>query len=89
MMHMHMPNMPGMHGTPMHHRHPARKAMMAFFGLFWLSAVVCMLGAVNRGANALKTQARIKALTKFPDAFTEEERAQLTHKIAARAMGPF
>jgi hypothetical protein len=89
---MHAP-MPGVGGPhPGHHRMMRRRAMLMCFvlceSLFWTATGVCALGALNRMANALKLESRVKALKAVPDAFTEEERSELVHKIAVRAMGP-
>ncbi len=93
-MHMQMPGMMGgeHHGGPMHHRqlHRPPAAVMAFLMFHWLfyaAATVCFLGAINRAASAFKLEARVKALKNVPDAFTEEERAVLIHKVRARALG--
>jgi hypothetical protein len=79
--------------------HPARRrlfkpnpiflAFAAFETLFWAVVAVCFLGAATRAANAWKLQARLKALDKIPDAFTEQERLELIHKVKSRALGPF
>jgi len=93
-MHMQMPGMMGgeHHGGPMHHggfRHPPMVVMtfLMFHWLFYAAATVCFLGALNRAASAFKLEARVKALKDVPDAFTEEERAVLIHKVRARALG--
>jgi len=43
--------------------------------------------ALNRLASNVKLEARLKALKSIPDAFTEEERLELIHKIKTRALG--
>jgi hypothetical protein len=58
-----------------------------FVNLFWMAAATCFLGALRELASAQKTQARLKALKQMPDAFTEEEREVLIHKVKARAIG--
>ena len=94
-MHMGMPAMGGMghHGGAHHghHRMPPFAIMMVvmFHSLFWMAATVCFLGALNRGANALKLESRVKALKAFPEAFTEDEQMILIEKITMRAVGPF
>ncbi len=79
------------HGGP--HNGSAKMVMAPFFMLFVLfeslfctAAVTCFLYAVNRMAGALKMQARMKALDKYGDAFTDEEREVLITKIKRRAM---
>ena len=89
-----IPMVPG-HGAD----HPARRrllkpnpvflALAAFEMVFWAAVAVCFLGALNRAANAWKLEARLKALDKIPDAFTDEERLELVHKVKSRALGPF
>jgi len=90
-MHMQMPGMGGeSHGGPYHRRHRPPVAVMAFLLFHWLffaAATTCFLGAVNRAAGALKLEARVKALKEMPEAFTEEERAELIHKVTTRALG--
>ena len=89
-----IPMVPG-HGTdrPTRHRllkpNPLVLALAAFETVFWAAAAVCFLGALNRAANAWKLEARLKALDKIPDAFTDEERLELVHKVKTRALGPF
>ena len=61
---------------------------MVFQWLFMLASMVCCLGALNRGANALKLESRIKALKAVGDELSEEEREVLIHKIKTRALGP-
>jgi hypothetical protein len=89
-MEMRMPPMGGMdhhggghHGPPMFF-----VGFVMFHWLFAIASMVCLLGALNRGANALKLESRIKALKDVPDAFTDGEREVLIHKIHARALGP-
>jgi hypothetical protein len=90
-MHMQMPGMGGeSHGGPHNRRHRPPVAVMAFVMFHWLffaAATTCFLGAVNRAAGALKLEARVKALKEMPEAFTEEERAELIHKVTTRALG--
>jgi hypothetical protein len=62
-------------------------AFLLFHWLFFAAATTCFLGAVNRAAGALKLEARVKALKEMPEAFTEEERAELIHKVTTRALG--
>ena len=56
-----------------------------FHCVFYAAATICLLGAVNRTANARKLFARVKALKAFPDDFTPEERAVLIDKIKTQA----
>jgi hypothetical protein len=89
-MHMGMPGAGGQHGPHVpFRRHPMMLAFLMFQSLFWAAAAVCLLGAANRAANAAKLESRIKALKTMPDAFTEEERVELIHKVTTRALGPF
>lgn len=84
---MHAAGMHGGHGMPFPFRHhPMRFVFMAVFGLFWIAAVTCGLGALNRIAGALKLEARLKALDKVPEAFTEQEREELVHAVAMGAL---
>jgi len=55
--------------------------------LFWAGCATCFLFALNRIASGIKLEARLKALKAIPDAFTEEERLELIHKIKTRALG--
>jgi hypothetical protein len=61
--------------------------VLMFHWLFCMAATVCFLGAINRAACALKLMSRVKALHAVPEAFTEQERAVLIHKITTRALG--
>ncbi len=89
------PNGPHGHG-PGHHgmwrrrmmRPPAAAIFIFLFNcVFYMLAMVCFLGAINRAADAHKTMARLRALDKIPDAFTDDERAVLIHKVKARVLG--
>jgi hypothetical protein len=86
-MHAHMPGIGTAHGLhfPFRH-HPLRIVCAVCFGLVWAGAVSCMLVAVNRGASALKLEARLKALKHVPEAFTEEERLLIVHKVTSAAL---
>jgi hypothetical protein len=92
-MHMSMPGMAGEHHGGPHRRRRRRPvvlmAFLLFHWLFYAAATTCFLGAVNRAAGALKMQSRMKALKAMPEAFTEEERAELIHKVTTRALGPY
>lgn len=92
-MHMRMPamgggeNHGGFHGG--HGPNPmVFVGVLMFHWLFCMAATVCFLGAINRAASALKLMSRVKALHAVPEAFTEEERAVLIHKITTQALGP-
>ncbi len=89
-MEMRMPHMAGVdhHGGGFHGPPIAFLGFVMFQWLFMMGSMVCFLGAVNRGANALKLESRIKALKVAGDEFSEEERAVLIHKIKTRALGP-
>lgn len=54
--------------------------------LFLIGSVCCVLMAAHRIAAALKLSARIEALEKLADAYTDEEREVLVHKIKARSL---
>jgi hypothetical protein len=54
---------------------------------FWGMAATCFLFAMHRIATALRTEARISALRKMGDAYTDEEREVLIHKIKRRTLG--
>jgi hypothetical protein len=89
-----MPTVPGHGATHAPRRrllkpNPVVLALVAFEMVFWAAVAVCFLGAVSRAAGALKSEARLKALDKIPEAFTEDERMELVHKVKTRALGPF
>ncbi len=54
--------------------------------LFVAAAIVCFLGAVNRLANGLVLEGRVKAMSKFGDAYTPEEREVLIHKVKLQSL---
>ena len=54
--------------------------------LFVAAAIVCFLGAINRLANGIALKGRVKALDKFGDAYTPEEREVLIHKIKGQSL---
>lgn len=85
-MHMHMPGMP-----TKHHGHIMRKKMMwaSVFGVLWMLGASLLVLAVSKNASAAMITARLKALKKVPDAFTEEERMLLEHRIASSALRGF
>jgi hypothetical protein len=89
-MDMHMPQMGGMdhHGGGRHGPPMFIMGFVMFHGVLMIASMVCFLGALNRGANALKLESRVKALKAVPDEFTDEERDYLIHKIKTRALGP-
>ena len=81
----------GPHSAP--HHGPGSMVMaplviifIALKSLFCAAAITCFLYAVNRIAGTLKMEARMKALDKYGDAFTEQEREVLITKIRHRAM---
>jgi len=96
-MHMQMPGMGEAHGGNGHghghhghhgHGKPPMIAMcmLAFHWLFYAAATTCFLGAVNRIAAAMQLRARVKVLTKVPEALTDDERAYLIEKVASSAL---
>ena len=54
--------------------------------LFIAAAIVCVLGAINRIADALTLTGRVKAMDEFGDAYTPEEREALIHKIKVQSL---
>ncbi len=75
------------------HMGPAKMMMAPVFALFflleslfWAAAATCFLAAIHRIADTLKMQARMKALDKYGDAFTDDEREVLISKIKHKAM---
>jgi hypothetical protein len=80
---------------PMHHAHkrPIFKPHPMFFvfilveSLFWALAATCVMSALHRIASALQLKARVKVLNECGQAFTEEERERLVHKIKAHSLG--
>jgi hypothetical protein len=75
------------------HAGPAKMVMAPVFALFflletlfWAGAATCFLYALNRIAGALRLQAKMKALDKYGDAFTDAEREVLISKIKHKAM---
>lgn len=86
---MHMPvHMPMSGSHHKHHGHIMKKKMMwaGVFGILWMVGAALVVLAVSRNASASLIQARLKALKRVPDAFTEEERALIEHKIASAAL---
>lgn len=91
--------MPSIHGGTGAHGAAHRRGLMkrnpfvVYFilaeSLFWAGSAVCFLLAASRAAGSMKQQSRLKTLKAIPDAFTEEEREQLVHKIKMHALGPF
>lgn len=57
--------------------------------LFRAAAATCVLSALHRIGRALTLDARLTALEKQGDAFTEEERERLVHKIKTGSLGCF
>ena len=54
--------------------------------LFLAAAIVCVLSALHRIADGLALGGRVKALGKFSDAYTPEEREALIHKIKVKSV---
>jgi hypothetical protein len=91
-----MPDMPKMHFGGAHasrHRFMSPNPMFVWFvlieSLYWAGCAACFLFALHRIADAIKMQARLRALKTMSEAFTDEERIQLIHKVKTRALGPF
>lgn len=81
----------GPHGGP--HSGPRSMVMAPFVIMFILLkslfcgvAITCFLYEVNRIAGTLKMEARMKALDKYGDAFTDAEREVLIIRIKHRAI---
>lgn len=75
------------------HAGPAKMIMAPVFALFflmeslfWAGVATCFLLALNRIAGASRLQAKMKALDKYGDAFTDDEREVLISKIKQKAM---
>mgnify|MGYP001793405238 CR=1 FL=1 len=80
--------MPHQHHRRAHFRpNPMFVAFFIVESLFWALAATCVMSALHRIGSALKLQARMEALEKHADAFTDEERQQLIHKIKTRSLG--
>ena len=75
------------HGRPRLRPNPAFVAFFLLESIFWAAAATCVMSALHRIAGALKLKARVAVLDKYGDAFTEEEREQLVHKIKKDALG--
>ena len=54
--------------------------------LYCAAAVACFLYAMHRIAGALMLSGEMKALKKFEDAYTPEEREALIHKIKVQSL---
>lgn len=54
--------------------------------LFCVSAVTCFLWAMHRIGNGVSQSARISAYRKLEDAYTEEEREVLIHRIKQQSL---
>jgi hypothetical protein len=87
-------HMPSMHSGARHsarHRFLRPNPFVIWFllleNLFWAAAAACLLSALHRIAGGVSIEARLKALKAMPEAFTEEERVVLIHKIKTRALG--
>jgi hypothetical protein len=75
-------------GRPHFKPNPMFVAFVLIESVFWAAGAVCVMSALHRIGSALKLQARVKVLKEYGDAFTEEERAKLIHKIKVRSLGP-
>lgn len=80
------------HG-PLHRRGFMKPSPLVIYfvlaeSLLWAGCAVFFIFGINRIASGIKLQARLKALKAIPDAFTDEERELLVHKIKTRAIGP-
>lgn len=65
---------------------PARDLLALLWGLFIAGSISCFLLAAHRIAAALKLGARVEVYEELSDAFTDEEREQLVHKIKIHAL---
>ena len=54
--------------------------------LFCAGSIACVLYAMHRIARGILLGAEIKALGKFEDAYTPEEREALIHKIKVQSL---
>jgi hypothetical protein len=96
---MHMPNMPDMPKLHLGGEHTSHRRflrpnpMFLWFvlveSLYWAACAACFLLALHRIADGVKMEARLKALKTMPEAFTDEERVELIHKVKSKALGPF
>jgi hypothetical protein len=88
---MHMPSMHSGAAHASHRRFLRPNPFVIWFllieNLFWAVCAGCLVCALHRIAGGITTGARLKALKTMPEAFTEEERVVLVHKIKARALG--
>lgn len=75
------------HRRPHFRPSPMFVALVVLESLFWALAATCVMSALHRIGSALKLQARVDVLEKYGDAFTEEERERLVHKIKTRSLG--
>ncbi len=83
------PAHPGHHGGKKRRGFMHRNPFMAAFFLLCTVLAGVFVGATTRAADARKTTARLDALSKVPEAFTDEERAVLISKVKASVLGPF
>ncbi|MDO8964897.1 MAG: hypothetical protein Q7W30_10470 [Coriobacteriia bacterium] len=92
---MHMPSIPHAGRGHGHNRHRRMRPSPLFIcfvlveSVFWAGCAACLLSAVHRVADGIRMQARLKALKVMPDAFTDEERLALIHKIKSRALSSY
>lgn len=75
-----------MHRSKHHRMGPMFMVFVLFESIFWGAAATCFLCALHRIAAALHTEARIAALRKMSDAYTDEEREVLVHKIKSHTL---
>ena len=54
--------------------------------VYCAAAIACFLYAMHRIANGLMLAGEIKALKRFEDAYTPEERETLIHKIKVQSL---
>jgi hypothetical protein len=83
---MHMPTQ-HQHKRPFFKPNPMLLIFVLVESLFWALAATCVMSALHRIGSALKLQARVKVLEEFGDAFTEQEREKLIHKIKVHSLG--
>ncbi|HEX9092492.1 MAG TPA: hypothetical protein VF902_00785 [Coriobacteriia bacterium] len=78
-----------MHRHRRHHFRPSPWVIACVMAekLFWVLAATCFLSAAHRVASATKLRARVKVLGEMGDAFTDEEREDLVHKIKVHSLG--
>jgi len=75
------------HGRRRMRPNPAFVVFFLFETVFWAAGATCVMSALHRIGSALKLQARVAVLDKYGDAFTEDERERLVHKIKTGSLG--